>query len=305
MSDGFHENVETLAAVVECNGFSHAAKYLGISPALVSRRIHNLEEVLGVVLLTRTTRKFELTGEGVLLYQHAKKVILDKQTTLLAIEALSSKAAGVLKMSAPLNFGRQYIASALSEFMKIYPKIEIELVLSNQRVDIIKENFDLVIRGAGYFDDKLLTETSFIAKKLLSSPIILCASPDFLQRHKVIQLPDDITNLAGINFEPSLTASNPAKMIWKGDYESDPVELRLTKQFSCNDIDTAIKMAIEGNGIAKVPEINIKSELQNRALQKILPALNLGEYSIYAAFPQRVLPQRTRLLLDFLKARWA
>lgn len=304
MSHNFHEDTEIFAAVIDHNGFSHAANHMGISPALVSRRINALEKHLGVILLKRSTRNFKLTAEGMVLYQHAKKVILDKQTTLHAIEELSSKPAGLVKISAPVNFGRNYVADALSEFLKIYPQIEIDLNLSNKQSNIINEKFDFVIRGAGYLDHEHLSENNLIARKLLSSPIILCASPDFIQRHKVIRTINDIQGLPGINFSPISLDSPSSVIIWKVKDQSQSVELQLKKQFSCNDIDTTIKMALQGNGIAKFAEVNVKNEIKTKALIKILPTLNLGIYNLFAVFPQRNLPQRTRKLLTFFQKQW-
>ncbi len=300
--DNFHEDTEIFAAIVDHNGFSHAAKYIGISPALVSRRVRALEKKLGVTLLTRSTRKFELTTEGILVYQHAKKIMCDKQTTLLAIEAVSSRPAGLLKISAPMNFGRLYVTDALCEFMKIYPEIEIDLRLSNKHVDIINEKFDLVIRGAGYFNNESLAENNLIAKKLLSSPIILCASPDFIRRNPVIHTTKDIQGLLGIDFNPTEFGTPAADILWK--MQDQTIELKLKKQFSCNDIDTTIKMACQGNGIAKIAKINVENEIKIKKLIRILPTINLGGYNLFAVFPQRTLPQRTRVLLDFFAQQW-
>lgn len=304
MSYHFHEDAEIFAAVVDCNGFSHAAKFIGISPALVSRRIDALEKQLGVTLLTRSTRKFELTAEGILLYQHAKKMILDKQTTLLAIETLSSRPAGLLKISAPMNFGRQHVSAALCEFMRIYPEIEIDLRLSNEQVDIINDKFDLVIRGAGYLNHASLAENNLIAKKLLSSSIILCASPDFIRRNKPIQNISDVQGLVGIDFNPVTSELPSSDIAWKTQRQRQEIELRLKKQFSCNDLDTVIKMACAGNGIAKVAEINVINELKTKTLIQILPSVGLGEYNLFALYPQRTLPQRTRKLLEFFEHQW-
>jgi DNA-binding transcriptional LysR family regulator len=304
MSRNFHEDTEIFAAIVDCDGFGHAAKQLGISPALVSRRIRALEKELTVTLLTRSTRKFELTAEGVLLYQHAKKIMLDKETTLHAIETLSSKPSGLLKISAPMNFGRRYMASALCEFMKIYPEIEVDLRLSNKRIDMIGEKFDLIIRGAGYLDKESLAENNLIAKQLLSSPIILCASPDFIQRHKKIQTTHDIQGLLGIDFNPTPSDAPTHDLVWEAKDKNKVIELKLKKQLSCNDIDTTIKMACEGNGIAKVALINIENEIKTKTLVQVLPTINLGKYNLFAVFPQRTLPQRTRKLLAFFERQW-
>jgi len=304
MSYHFHEDAEIFAAVIDHNGFSHAAKYVGISAALVSRRVDALEKQLGVTLLTRSTRKFELTAEGVVLYQHAKKMMLDKQTTLLAIETLSSQPAGLLKISAPMNFGRQHVAAALCEFMRIYPEIEIDLRLSNEHVDMINDKFDLVIRGAGYMNHAALAENNLIAKKLLSSPIILCASADFLRRNKPIQTINDAQGLLGIDFNPASPELPSSYMVCKTQGQPQEIDLKLKKKFSCNDLDTIIKMACEGNGIAKVAEINVRNELKTKTLIQLLPSIDLGEYNLFALYPQRTLPQRTRKLLEFFEHQW-
>lgn len=305
MSHHFHEDTEIFAAVVDRKGFSHAAEYIGISPALVSRRIRALEKQLNVTLLTRSTRRFELTAEGVVLYQHAKKMILDKQTTLLAIETLSSKPKGFLKIGAPMNFGRQYVTSALCEFMKIYPEINIELILSNKPIDMIDEKFDLVIRGAGYINHGSLVENNLVAKKLLISPIVLCSSQDFIRRHPTVHALTDIQGLLGIEFNPTETETPTSSILWEIQENNKIIKLKLGKQFSCNDIDTTIKMACEGHGIVRVAAINVQNEIQAKTLVQILPAINLGEYNLFAVFPHRTLPQRTRKLLDFFTQQWS
>ena len=301
----FHEDTEIFAQIVDNRGFSHAARKLGISPALVSRRVRALEKNFGVTLLTRSTRKFELTPEGILLYQHAKKVLNDKRTILQSIENLASKPAGHLRISAPMNFGRQHMATILCQFSKIYPEIEIDLQLSNTQTDIIDEKFDLVIRGAGYTGQQGLTENNFIAKRLLSSTIILCASPDFLQRHPKLESIKDLQGLMGLDFNPTHVQNTTTSLTWDGTLEKKTVTITLKKQFSCNDIDTTIKMACEGNGIAKVATINIDQELKTKALIPIFPTLDLGLYHLYAVVPQRTLPQRTRKLLEFLAQQWS
>lgn len=304
MLNNFHEDTEVFAAVVERNGFSNAAEYLRISPALVSRRIRAIEKQLGVILLVRSTRKFELTAEGALLYNYARKANHDKQAILLAIESLSAKPSGSLKISAPVNFGRQYVAPLLCDFMKIYPDIILDLRLSNTQTNIINDKFDVVIRGAGYLHHEYLVENNLIANKLFSSPIILCASPDFLERHKVIDTPDDLQDLYGLEFNPLDLDNLSGNILWKIKNDRQKTVVKLKKRFSCDDIDTTIKIACAGNGIARVAEINVEHELKTKALVRILPTIDFGQYNLFAVFPHRNLPQRTRKLVDFFEQRW-
>ncbi|MDF1758744.1 MAG: LysR family transcriptional regulator [Legionellaceae bacterium] len=305
MSHNFHEDTEIFAAVVDNKGFNHAAKSLGISQALVSRRVKSLEKQLKSTLLVRSTRTFELTAEGVLLYNYAKKIEVDKQTILLAIENMSLKPAGLLKVGAPVNFGRQYVAPALCEFMKIYPDIKIDLELSNKQINIINDKFDLVIRGSGFQNHKPLKDNNLIAKKLLSSPIILCASSEYLNHHKPITSINDIQGSIGIDFNVTKSSFSSSEILWEIKNNESNIELKLNKKFTCNDIDTSIKMACDGNGIAKFAKINVERELKTKQLIQILPNLNLGKYDIFAVFAHRSLPQRTRKLLEYFERQWS
>lgn len=268
----FYQDIEILAAVVDCKGFSRAAKYLKLSPALVSRGIKRLEEALKVSLLIRSTRQFSLTPEGAIIYKHAKHMLANKATMLQAIEACSSMVSGAIKISAPVNFGRQYLPAIIHDFTVIYPEVSIQLELSNQQAPLINQTFDLAIRSAGYLDNQNLDSSNLIAKRLLTTPIILCAAKHYIEQHPIHTL-NDMQGLTGIEFHPD-SNQNPS-IHWESSQQHQHIFLK--KHISCNDIDTSIKLCLLGGGIIKVAKINVDQTLKTGELIiEILPDMNWG-----------------------------
>ena len=294
----FYQDIEILAAVVDSKGFARAAKHLKLSPALISRAIKRLEQTLKVSLLTRSTRQFSLTPEGAIIYKHAKQMLADKATMLQAIEERTSQVSGSIKISAPMNLGRLHLPAIVHDFTTIYPDVCINLELSNEKISLIDQNFDLAIRSAGYLGHQNLDNSNLIAKHLISSSIILCASKHYIEQHPIHTL-TDIQGLTGIEFNPQPTEKS--QISWTSDHGQQQVTLK--KSISCNDIDASIQLCLLGGGIIKVAQINVHQALKTGELIEILPEINWGQWHVFAVYPHRNLPQRTKCFIDFLNQR--
>lgn len=298
---GVLDDTAIFVAVVQQGGFSHAAKHLGLSNGLISRRIAQLESDLGVTLITRTTRQLHLTPEGELFWQHAQRIQQELDSAISLIQSSAKKPKGTIRVSAPLYFGRHYLTPIIMKFLSDFKDIKIDLILSNQKIDPIKAQLDLVIRGAGYLEDTSLQDSNMQMKLFLKEKIGLYASPAYLLKYGKPKDCDDLANHAIINYADNNRLSDQEKWTYVCDGKS--AGITVNPKFNVNDIESGLIACSAGCGIGKFTELNVKSALQQQQLCPILKQYDWGNYHLYAIYPhQQALPKRTRLLLDFIHA---
>ncbi|RDI39062.1 LysR family transcriptional regulator [Aquicella lusitana] len=298
---GILDDTAVFAAVVQQGGFSHAAKYLGLSNGLISRRIAQLESDLGVTLIKRTTRQLHLTPEGELFWQHAQRIQQELDAALSLIQSSAQKPKGTIRVSAPLHFGRHYLTPIILKFLTTFNDIHIDLILSNQQQDPVKEGLDLVIRGAGYLEETSLKDSSLQMKLLFKEKIGLYASPGYLLKHGQPATPEALAHHITINYVDNRRLPDAA--IWTYLLKNKKHSMTLKPQFNCNDIESGLIACTGGFGIGKFTELNVKHALQQQQLQPVLENYEWGHYHLYAIYPhQQALPKRTRLLLEFIHA---
>lgn len=296
---GILDDTALFAAVIQNGGFSHAANHLGLSNGLISRRIAQLETKLGVTLIKRTTRQIQLTSEGELFWQHAQRIQQELNSALTIIHASAKKPKGTIRVSGPLYFGRQYLAPIIMKFLKNFSDITIDLDLSNQRLDLIKEKIDLVIRGAGFIDPEQLKVSNLRAKLLIKDNIGLYASTAYLQKHGEPKNPHELSKHAIIGYVS--IRKNQTQEKWCYSYKNNKDEIALAPNFKCNDIEGNIIACTSGFGIGKFTGLSVKKALEQNELHPILMQYDWGHHNLYAIYSnQQNLPQRTRLLLDFI-----
>lgn len=297
---GILDDTAIFAAVIQQGGFSHAARHMGLSNGMVSRRIAQLEIDLGVTLLKRTTRQIQLTPEGEIFWQHAQRIQQEMDAAVGLIQASAKKPKGIIRVSAPLYFGRHYLTPVLIKFLENFSDINVNLVLSNQKQDPVKEQLDIVIRGAGYLDDAGLRDSSLQMKILLREKIGLYASPDYIAKHGEPQKASDLVHHVVINYGYTGGAESEK---WKYTENGKESVVTLQPKFNCNDIESGLIACSSGYGIGRFTDLNVKSLLQSKSLRPLLRHYEWGDYHLYAVYPQqKTLPKRTRLLLDFIVA---
>ncbi|MBA2655027.1 MAG: LysR family transcriptional regulator [Gammaproteobacteria bacterium] len=296
---GILDDSALFVAIIQQGGFSHAAKHLGLSNGLISRRIAQLEATLGVTLIKRTTRQIHLTPEGELFLEHALKINQELNTALSLIQASAKKPKGVIHISAPLYFGRKYLTPMLVEFMNNFPDIHTNLILSNKKIDPIKYKVDLIIRGAGFVEDVKLKDSTMQMKLLLKEKIGLYASPLYLQKKGTPTKTKHLPEHTIINFINNVRFTSESQ--WKYCENNKEKSVILTPSFNCNDIESSLTACIAGNGIGRFTELNVLSAVQQNKLYPVLSQYDWGDYHLFAIYPQqKSLPRRTRLLLDFI-----
>ena len=273
--------------VVECHSFTQAAQSLGMQKSTVSRRIALLEERLGVRLLNRTTRKLRLTEVGQAYYERCRQIMLDFAEAEQAVMQLQQAPSGLLRITAPIEFGQLFLGRVLGEFMRQYPQISAEVELTSRDVDPLEEGVDIAIQVGQPRDSTL------IARKLFESRRRLCASPAYLAQHGT---PRTVQELAG-HRALHLPVDSPRYWPLLGE------NIACQRVLACNNITLAREAALAGAGIAALPVMISEAAVQDGELIELLPEARLPTGELYAVYPsRRFQAMKVKAFLDFLIA---
>ncbi len=282
-------SLRSFLSVAENRSFSQAARALGLSKSLISRQISGLEGELGVRLVSRTTRRLSLTEAGQAYAERCQRILADLEEADRAVGNLQAAPRGRLKITAPMSFGTLHLAPALPRFLERFPEVGLDLSLSDRIVDLIEEGFDLAIRIGR------LNESSLIAKRLCAMPRVVCASPDYLKRHGVPQLPSDLARHCC--FTHSELAQEWRLQNALGRLES--VEVKGSVR--ANNGEALRDLALSGLGIVYLPSFFIGPDLRAKRLIPLLEAYTPQDSALYAVYPHsRHLSPKVRAFLDFL-----
>jgi DNA-binding transcriptional LysR family regulator len=287
--DKFQE-MRVFSGVVEAGSFVGASDALEISKPAVSRYVADLETRLGVRLLHRTTRKLSLTEEGEVFYSRCKELLANIEEAEAEITSRSGQATGLLKVSAPVSFGLLHLAPLWADFMARHSNVTLDVTLSDRMVDLVEEGFDLAVRIAR------LPSSSLISRKLSSTRIVLCASPDYLKAHGTPRHPTELTGHRVVAY--SLLTAGEA---WEFDGPDGRVSVKVEPTMRTNSGDTCRAVALRHQGVIRQPTFLIGDDLLSGALVEVMPDYRAPEFGIYAVYPTRkhVLP-KVRLLIDYL-----
>jgi DNA-binding transcriptional LysR family regulator len=283
------------AQVVQSRSFSAAARQAGLAKSAVSKRISLLEERLGVRLLTRTTRKLSLTGEGLRFYEHCAALIAAADAAEESVSAASQTARGRLRVNAPVTFSQLYLGPPIAAFLERYPEIDLELSTENRLVDVVEDAYDVVIRISR------LREDSLVARRLAEDRLVVCAAPSYLQRRGEPRRPDDLVGHNCLHYTLVPRAGE-----WRFRGEGGPLAVPTTGNFSTSDGSLLREAALAGLGIAVLPFSMVADELRAGGLLPVLADHRRGRVGIYAVFASRKqLALRTRLFIDHLVRHFA
>ncbi len=281
--------IPVFVAVVENGGFTAAARTLGISKSAVSKRINQLEAHLGVRLLHRTTRKLSLTEAGERYFAHATQALAAANQAEDAVAELQGEPQGQLRISSPMSFGRLHVAPMIPKLLKRYPKLKIDLVMDDRRVDLVAEGFDTAIRAGN------LPDSTLIARKLEPVHQVLCASPDYIDRY---DRPGTPAELSGHNCVLYSYSSDADK--WTLIGEGGPVTVTVSGSYKVNNSEALLEALREGVGIGRLPTFVAGPDLKTGRLVKLFESYRIPEFTLYAVFPEReYLPAKLRVFLDF------
>ena len=276
--------------VVNTHSFSAAARQLGIARSAVSRHISLLEKNIGVRLLNRTTRRLSLTEAGETYFQSCARIVAEAEIASNRVNELQDEPVGTLKLTAPSSLGNPLITPLVSEFMQRYTALNVELLLDDQVVDMVKEGIDVSIR-VGWLDD-----SNFVARKLGDMPRLLCASPGYIeQRGK----PESPAELAGHDCIIFTRLPTPYHWIFTKNKREERVKVKgRLKTNNAGAIRTAM---LGGMGIGAVSSFLVGDDIKTGRLEHLLPDYDCGSAGIYAVYQNRHYQQaRVRLFIDFI-----
>ncbi|HYX45985.1 MAG TPA: LysR family transcriptional regulator [Sphingomicrobium sp.] len=289
MADTLQE-MSVFARVVASGSLSAAARDLGLSPALVSRRLARLEARLGVRLVHRTTRSLHLTVEGARYYDACARVLAEIEDANAEVSRGRAEAQGALKVALPASFGHQHVAPLIPQFAERYPKVELALSLSDRRVSVVDEGFDVAITIAH------LEDSSLAARRLAPNRRVVCASPAYLRKHGTPRAPEDLAR------HNCLTTSD-FTMTWDyKDPQGRPGAVRVRGRYACDNWEVLREWALSGLGIALKSTWDVYRHLQEGTLVPLFAGYSFhSDVAIYAVYPhRRLLPAKTRVFIDFL-----
>jgi DNA-binding transcriptional LysR family regulator len=283
--------IQIFIRVAELQSFAAAADDLNLSRTLVSERVKDLEESLGVQLLHRTTRKVSLTESGALFLERVRPGVDVISEAAAEASNLSADLRGALRVNAPLSFGMRHVAPVVGEFLKQHEQVSIDLTLNDRRVDLIEEGIDIAIRVSANLKDSTL-----IVRKLAVCRIVLCASPDYLENHRKVRKPGDLID------HPCLTFTYYSEGLdWKFKRKKEVESVRIESRLRCNNGDALVEAAAAGAGITLQPAFIVGSALDDGRLVELLPGWRANDLGVYALYPPGPFqPAKTRAFIDHL-----
>ncbi|GAA0822325.1 LysR family transcriptional regulator [Colwellia asteriadis] len=283
------KSMVVFAQVIEQGTLSGAAKRLSLSRAVVSYHIKKLEAQLEIKLLNRSTRTISLTEAGSEYYQHCRVIAEQAFAANQQIENLKSEPVGLLKITCPVNVGLQTIVPALNEFRALYPKIELDVMLTDEVVNIMKEGIDLAIRGAPLVDSGLQ------ATKLSTLSTCLCGAPSYFEKFGLPKHPTDLHKHQWVIYK--LTSG--ALELTKGT-RSFSIEMKGT--ITTNNAAARTAFVEGGHGLARIPLYDATPKIQQGSLIRVLADYTMKDINIYGVFPPGSADsKKLRLLIDYLK----
>jgi DNA-binding transcriptional LysR family regulator len=287
--------MELFARIVERGSLSAAARDLGLSKSLVSRRLGQLEDRLGARLVNRTTRRLALTDIGREFNERARRVLLEAGEAEACARDASAELGGRLRIAAPVSFGYLHLAAALAGFLAEHPKVEIELELNDRFVDLLGEGYDLAIRSGQ------LEDSSLIVRPIAQARILLAASPAYFARHGAPESPGDLVRHTCLVY-----GNQPAARVWRFKIAGKWVAPAIHPQLTANNGDVLCRAAVEGLGIVALPSFILGPALAAGRLRPLLDHLPMPEQPIQAIYPGgRPASQRLRRFVDFVAGHFA
>jgi DNA-binding transcriptional LysR family regulator len=289
--DRFKE-LTTFVEVAQRGSLSAAAREEGITPAMVGRRIDQLEERLGVKLFKRSTRKVTLTPEGSTFYEDCHRLLGDLRSAEDALTVGAKSASGRLIATAPTSFGRKHIAPHLPAFIAEHPNLAITLHLSERLVDLKNERFDLAIRIAD------LKSADLIAAKLARNHRVVCGSPTYFKR---AGKPRVLADLSKHNCLVTSTEDGAADN-WSFIEKGKAIPVKVGGNLQCNDGEVLTRWAIAGEGLAWRSAWEVSEEVKRGRLATVLDDYAFPGNNIYAVYPERrLLPAKVKFFIEFLR----
>ena len=287
-----YDDVKCFLTVAEVSGLSRAALRLATSKSVVSRRITRLEEKIGVRLLTRSARGVVLTEAGETLRLRAGVAFDELDGALLDAARHQEELTGLLRITAPIAFGNIHLAPMLSTFMDAHPRLRIDMSLSDRRVDILADGYDLAVRMGA------LPDSALIARRIAPLRLAVLASPDYLARRGLPERPRDLAD------HDCIVYTVPGGDVWRFREGARFTSIRVTGRFRSDSPEAMRVAALGGHGVAGLPTFMLGNAIADGLLVPLLTDHPVAEAGLYAVRPPGPPPTKTRAFIDALAARF-
>lgn len=277
--------------VAKVGSFAGAARDLGISRAMATKHVMNLESRLDTRLFNRTTRSLSLTEVGASYLGRCQQILIDVEETESAVTHLQAEPRGVLKISAPPVVGATHIAPALAEFLKVHHDLSVEMILRGSHVDLVDEGVDIAI-----FLGKL-QDTSLIARKLASSALVVCGAPAYFDQYGIPEEPEDLVDHSCL-----VNWAMPPRDKWKFRGILGEREVKVSGRMQANVADPIRIAANKGLGLVMLPKYIVGRDIEKGKLKVVLEEYGISPLEIHAVYPHRkYLSAKVRDFLVFLQ----
>ncbi|TWT10254.1 LysR family transcriptional regulator [Reyranella sp. CPCC 100927] len=287
-------SIRAFTKVIQHGGFATAARDMRLSRSAVSKYVIELEQSLGVQLLSRTTRTVSPTVNGLAYYERCLAILADLDEADQAVSSAQAAPVGLLHVNAPMSFGTLHLAGCIAAFMAEHPKLQIQLILSDEQVDPVQGGFDVTLRIAD------LPSSSLVGRKLAPARRVVCASPDYLKQHGAPVRPEDLRQHACLSYGHLATGNQ-----WKLTGADGDHWIAVPWTLCTNNAEVLRDAAVAGQGVALLPTFIAGAELQNGRLVSVLADYAAPELFLYALYPPtRHLSAKVRVFIDFLASRF-
>ena len=281
-----------LLEVSELGSFAKVSEQRNINRSAISKQIGKLEQELGVRLLNRTTRSLSLTAAGSEMVNQARNLRTLLNDSKRLAQNYHKEPRGELKISSSTLFGRQYVQQTVLEFQRLYPQVQIELLLEDRMVDLVAEGFDIGFRIGKP------KESNLISRQIARNRLLIVAAPSFIEKYGQ---PKTVPKLESL---PAVAYSSPGLLIDKIKYRDAKGEdalIQLNVCYKVNEVELLIKTAVSGNMLTVTTAQMIENEILEGKLVPVMTHLDLADYgTFYAVYPHRDSPLKTRLFIDTL-----
>lgn len=294
-------DIKVFISVVEAGSFAGASSFLAMPSTTVSRKVVQLEESLGVKLLHRSTRKLSLTEDGCHYFQLCQQHLVALEEANDLMMQSQSEPKGKIRISSPLDFAIQYAQPWITEFLKEYPEISIELDTSDSYINMVEDRIDVAFRSGQ------LQDSSLIARRIGPKHSICCASPEFLKAIDEIKHPEDLTKLNCLVMGKSLSNNQ-----WQFIQQDKTYQVSVSGRYSTTSMHLLIESALNGLGLAYVPIALVKEHIESGQLMQVLTNFETPQSNMFVIYQShKYMTKAIRLFIDHIlakvspKAPWA
>lgn len=286
--------LEVFVRVIELGGFSAAARACSMTPSAVSKLIARLEQRLGTRLLNRSTRQFQLTAEGCAFYERGVRILADLEEAERCVSEHTAPR-GRLRVNANVPFGHHFLLPLVSEFLECHPDVTLDIVLTDEVIDILEQRADVVVRAGP------LKSSNLIARRLGGARMVIVGAPSYLARCGTPTTPEELLayNRLGANY----VRAQPG---WPLRYAGEDVVLPVTGNAQASDGEALRRLALAGLGLARLAAFQVREDIAAGRLRPVLEDANPGDVEeVHAVYVGQggYLPLRVRAFLDFLAER--